>query len=199
MIKLQHLPVEGMDMAKITSPYGMRKHPFTEITKLHDGIDYGEPTGTPIYAVADGKVEVSKMQGNGLGWGNYIIIKHDGFWTLCAHLHTRKVYAGGNVKTGQLIGTVGSTGYSTGPHLHFSVYIDIWAKPRKSVDPEPLLAEIGKNMEVEKLRIMIAGKVKIVNAVNVEGNNYVKLRDLTDVIDVGYDVARKLPIVNSKS
>lgn len=197
MINLKNLPLRGLDPRKYSSPYGMRT--MRGVRKLHDGIDYPAPVGTPIYAVADGTVEVSKMNGGGGGWGNYVMIDHGGFRTNSAHMHTRKIYAGSKVKAGQLIGTVGNTGNSTGPHLHFSIYINPWASPRQSIDPLPRLKDVGEEaLQVKKVKMLIDGKIKLVDAVNIKNKNYVELRDLGDVIVVGYDPIKKLPIVDKR-
>ena len=105
----------------ITSPFGMRTNPFTGERSFHTGIDLAAPKGTPIYAAASGRI------GKRTGWsdiyGNEIIIQHGGGWkTGYHHLARMLVKAGQRVRKGQIIGYVGSTGYSTGPHLHWSVY-----------------------------------------------------------------------------
>ncbi|MBE7031327.1 MAG: hypothetical protein E7409_07925 [Ruminococcaceae bacterium] len=106
----------------ITSPYGMRFHPTLKVNKLHTGIDIGAGHGTAILAANDGKVIKA---GWGGGYGNYIVIDHGGgYSTLYAHASSLSVSAGQQVKRGQTIGKVGSTGFSTGPHLHFEVLIN---------------------------------------------------------------------------
>jgi len=111
-------PVDG----PITSGYGYRIHPIFGISRLHTGIDFSGPSGTPIYA-ADGGVVVS-AGGRG-GYGNATVVDHGGgMATLYAHQSRLGVSAGERVERGQVIGYVGSTGISTGPHLHFEVRID---------------------------------------------------------------------------
>lgn len=110
-----------------TSGYGLRWG------KLHKGIDIAAPIGTPIFAVADGEV-ISSDWNNG-GYGNLIEVKHEGgIITRYAHNKTNKVKKGDKVKQGQLIALMGSTGFSTGPHLHFEIH-----KEGEAIDPKPLI------------------------------------------------------------
>jgi murein DD-endopeptidase MepM/ murein hydrolase activator NlpD len=104
---------------RLTSAYGMRVNPVTGNLRLHEGIDLAAPAGTEVYATANGTVtEV----GYDSIYGNYVIIKHDGSWaSLYGHLQKAAVTLRTNVKSGMLIGWVGSTGQSTGPHLHFEL------------------------------------------------------------------------------
>lgn len=117
---------------RLSSPYGNRADPFTGVKKFHTGMDMAAPTGTPVKAALDGKVvAVSYNQ----VYGNYVIISHiNGYQSLYAHLHTATVKAGQYLQQGQKLGLVGSTGYSTGPHLHFTVY-----KNGKLVNPQELI------------------------------------------------------------
>ena len=115
------MPVNGY----ITSPFGMRVHPITGVYKLHDGVDFGAACGTPIYAAASGSVVEAGYSG---AWGNRIVVDHglvdgDGLATGYNHMSGLAV-SGGSVSRGQLLGWVGSTGYSTGCHLHFNVYVN---------------------------------------------------------------------------
>lgn len=106
-----------LEFSRITSGFGMRLHPIARQWRAHTGVDYAAPTGTPIRSVGDGVVEFAGMQ---RGYGNVAEIKHrDGKSTLYAHMHTIAVRKGQPVSQGQRVGTVGSTGWSTGPHLHF--------------------------------------------------------------------------------
>jgi murein DD-endopeptidase MepM/ murein hydrolase activator NlpD len=109
-------PVPGY----ITSPYGYRRSPFTGIRQFHSGLDIGSPQGTPVRAAMPGRVSTA-------GWddvlGNYVVISHhSGYRTLYGHMSVIRVKSGAYVGTGERIGDVGSTGLSTGPHLHFTVY-----------------------------------------------------------------------------
>jgi len=106
--------------SKLTSPYGYRTHPTTGQWKFHNGVDLANDRGTPIYAVRSGKVTVATY---GSTYGNYVTINHgDGFSSLYAHMTHSVVSKGDYVEKGQLIGYMGSTGRSTGPHLHFSIF-----------------------------------------------------------------------------
>ena len=112
----------------ITSPYGYRIHPVTGVKKFHKGIDYGAGYGTPIVASKSGTVIFSGVNG---GYGNCIMIDHgDGTVTLYAHNQSNYVSYGQAVTQGETIGTVGSTGVSTGPHLHFEIRVN-----GQTVDP----------------------------------------------------------------
>jgi murein DD-endopeptidase MepM/ murein hydrolase activator NlpD len=104
----------------ITSPYGYRPSPFTGVRQFHSGLDIGSPMGTPVRAAMAGRISaVGYNETN----GNYIVITHhSGYRTLYAHLSFVRVKSGTYVRTGDRIGDVGSTGQSTGPHLHFTVY-----------------------------------------------------------------------------
>lgn len=105
---------------KLYSGYGMRIHPIHKIKKMHYGIDFTAPRGTPIYATGNGKV--SKITKSRSGYGNRVMISHGyGYKTLYAHMNTIDVSKGQKVKKGDIIGTVGNTGSSTAPHLHYEV------------------------------------------------------------------------------
>ena len=105
---------------KLTSPFGYRTHPTTGQWKFHNGVDLANDQGTPIYAVRSGTVTVATY---GSTYGYYVTINHgDGFSSLYAHMTHYKVSKGQYVEKGQLIGYMGSTGRSTGPHLHFSIF-----------------------------------------------------------------------------
>ncbi|GHV68370.1 hypothetical protein AGMMS49928_07690 [Spirochaetia bacterium] len=109
-------PIRG----RLTSPFGWRNDPFTGVRRYHTAIDMAASTGTPVKAAMDGKVEVA---GYSATFGKYIILKHDnGYQSMYAHLSEASVNQGASVRQGSKIGEVGSTGYSTGPHLHFAVY-----------------------------------------------------------------------------
>ena len=112
-------PVPGHH--RITSPFGYRIHPILKYRKLHTGVDIGAPNGTPVVSAASGTVIASRFMG---GYGNCIMIDHGGMVTVYGHLSSRAVSAGQSVSAGQTIGYVGSTGMSTGAHLHFEVRIN---------------------------------------------------------------------------
>ena len=108
----------------MTSPYGYRVHPISGVTRLHNGVDLAAVTGTAIFAAKSGVVTTACV-GWGNGYGNHVVINHgDGFSTLYAHQSALNVYEGQVVAQGDVIGYVGSTGNSTGPHLHFTVFLN---------------------------------------------------------------------------
>lgn len=119
-------PVSGYT---VTSPFGMRVHPVLGVSRMHNGIDMACAQGTPIYATRAGKVTVASYQAGGAG--NYVSINHlDGFSSIYMHMTHYVVSAGQTVSQGQLIGYVGSTGLSTGPHLHFGIsYAGTYVNP----------------------------------------------------------------------
>lgn len=123
-----------LEHARVSSSYGMRDHPVLRKRARHNGIDLAAPTGTPIYATADGIVERANYFGS---YGNYIQIGHgNAIETRFAHLSRIIVSDGQQVRKGDLIGYVGSTGRSTGPHLHYEVRI-----AGEPVDPRPFMVE----------------------------------------------------------
>jgi murein DD-endopeptidase MepM/ murein hydrolase activator NlpD len=125
---LMRSPIDG---ARLSSPFGPRKHPILGYSRMHQGVDFAAPIGTPIYAAGDGVVELAEMKG---GYGNYILIRHDdGYDTAYAHLQAfaGEIKPGDRVRQGQIIGTVGTTGLSTGPHLHYEVHVG-----ETAVDPD---------------------------------------------------------------
>jgi murein DD-endopeptidase MepM/ murein hydrolase activator NlpD len=113
-------PVSNKDLKHLASGFGWRMHPVYKINRFHSGIDFTAPTGTEIYSTGNGVVERVEM--NGHGYGNNVIISHGfGYQTLYAHMSRIKVYQGQKISRGDLIGYVGSTGTSIGPHLHYEV------------------------------------------------------------------------------
>lgn len=110
-------PVAG----RVTSPFGRRRSPFSRRVNYHTGVDFGAPYGTPVHAAAAGTVI---QAGYHRGYGKLIIIEHGTYTTYYAHLRKYHVKKGDTVEKGQKIGEVGSTGYSTGPHLHFEIHKD---------------------------------------------------------------------------
>ncbi|HXI86244.1 MAG TPA: M23 family metallopeptidase, partial [Parvularculaceae bacterium] len=112
-----------VDATRISSRFGSREHPILGYVKMHKGVDFAAPTGTPVKAAGNGVVERANRFGS---FGNYIRIRHaNGYQTIYGHLHAfaRGVHAGSHVKQGQIIAYVGSTGRSTGPHLHYEVHL----------------------------------------------------------------------------
>ena len=116
-------PVRNENLKQMASGFGYRTDPFTKARKMHEGMDFTAKTGTPIYATGDGVV--ARADNTASGYGNHIVIRHGfGYETLYAHLSKYKARAGQRVKRGDVIGYVGSTGRSEGPHLHYEVHKD---------------------------------------------------------------------------
>jgi murein DD-endopeptidase MepM/ murein hydrolase activator NlpD len=115
-------PVSNKDLDRIASGFGMRIDPVYGTPKMHKGLDFTAPQGTPIYATGDGVVsEAGFSEG---GYGNHVVINHGyGYETLYGHMVRLKARAGQKVKRGEVIGWVGSTGKSTGPHCHYEVHV----------------------------------------------------------------------------
>jgi murein DD-endopeptidase MepM/ murein hydrolase activator NlpD len=157
-------PVDG---ARVSSGFGWRTHPIMGYSRLHKGIDFAAPTGTPIMAAGDGVVEFIGWRG---GYGNYIRIRHSNrYQTAYAHMsrfHPR-VRSGTRVSQGQTIGYVGSTGFSTGPHLHYEIHVN-----GAAVNPNDAKLPIGRQLagaqlvaferqvtQMRVLRPMTAGEI----------------------------------------
>ncbi|GAB4318794.1 MAG: M23 family metallopeptidase [Bacteroidales bacterium] len=122
-------PVNNKDLKRLSSYYGYRTDPIYKVRKFHPGIDFSAPVGTEIYATGDGVVKA--IYNSRRGYGNHLVIDHGyGYETMYAHVHEFKVRKGEHVRRGQLIATVGNTGKSTAPHLHY----EIW-KDGKKVNP----------------------------------------------------------------
>lgn len=116
-------PVNNEDLTRIASGYGYRTDPFTKVRKFHYGMDFTAPRGTPVYASGDGVV--IRADNHSTGYGNHIRIDHGyGYVSLYAHLYKYNVRVNQKVKRGDLIGFVGSTGRSEGPHVHYEVFKD---------------------------------------------------------------------------
>lgn len=136
---LMRTPIDG---ARISSGFGVRRHPVLGYTKMHKGMDFAAPTGTPIYAAGDGTVEKA---GRFSSYGNYVRIRHTGS-TKTAYAHMSRfakgVTPGTRVKQGQVIGYVGTTGRSTGPHLHFEVL-----ESGRQVNPRHMKTQQGESLK----------------------------------------------------
>jgi len=121
-----------IDAVAMTSGFGMRNHPILHKRSQHQGVDLAAPSGTPVYATADGLVGMAQRYSS---YGNYVQIEHGGeLQTRYAHLTSYTVHPGDMVQKGDLIGYVGSTGRSTGPHLHYEVRV-----AGVAVDPRPYM------------------------------------------------------------
>ena len=150
---LMKTPING---ARLSSSYGKRKHPILGYTKLHTGTDFAAPTGTPIMASGDGKVTKAGWCGGG---GNCVKIKHNSkYQTVYAHMSKfgRGIKKGVRVKQGQIIGYVGSTGMSTGPHLHYEVI-----ENGKKVNSQKLKLPSGKILKGKERKMFEIDKIKI--------------------------------------
>jgi len=116
-------PVKNENLKRIASGYGWRSDPFTKVKKFHNGMDFSAPRGTPVYATGDGRIE--RADNRSTGYGNHIRVDHGyGYTSLYAHLYKYNVRPGQRVKRGDVIGFVGSTGRSQGPHLHYEIFKD---------------------------------------------------------------------------
>lgn len=116
-------PINNEDLTRMASGYGWRSDPFTKARKMHYGMDFTAPKGTPIYATGDGRI--TRADNNSSGYGKHIRIDHGyGYLSLYGHLSQYNVKQGQKVKRGDLIGFVGSTGRSEAPHLHYEVWKD---------------------------------------------------------------------------
>jgi len=150
---LMKTPING---ARLSSPFGKRKHPILGFTKMHTGTDFAAPTGTPIMASGDGVVTRAQWCGGG---GNCVKIKHNSVYqTVYAHMSKfgRGIKKGVRVKQGQIIGYVGSTGLSTGPHLHYEVI-----ENGRKINSQKLKLPSGKTLKGEPRNKFEVNKIKI--------------------------------------
>ena len=138
---LMKTPLNG---ARLSSGFGNRKHPILGFTKMHKGIDFAAPIGTPIFAAGDGIIEYSGWKG---AYGKYIRIKHNGTFKT-AYAHLSKIYKkkGTRIKQGDIIGTLGSTGRSTGPHLHYEILVS-----GRQINPLRIKLPSGKQIPKNEL------------------------------------------------
>ena len=150
---LMKTPING---ARLSSPFGMRKHPIDGFNKMHRGTDFAAPMGTPIMASGDGVVIKAGWRGGG---GNCVKIKHNStYQTVYAHMSkfARGIKSGVRVKQGQTIGYVGSTGKSTGPHLHYEVIVN-----GKKVNSQKLKLPSGKILKGKERKLFETRKIKL--------------------------------------
>ena len=116
-------PVRNENLTRMASGFGYRTDPFTKVRKMHEGMDFTAKVGTPIFAAGD--AVVAQANNNASGYGNHVVLRHGyGYETLYAHLSKYNCKAGQRVKRGDIIGYVGTTGRSEGPHLHYEVHKD---------------------------------------------------------------------------
>ncbi len=140
-------PVTNEDLTRMASGYGWRSDPFTKVRKMHKGMDFTAPRGTPVYASGDGVV--IRADNRSSGYGRHIRIDHGyGYKTLYAHLYKYNVRKGQKVKRGDVIGFVGSTGRSQAPHLHYEVF-----KDDKRINP---INFYYGNLSAEEFAILLA-------------------------------------------
>lgn len=143
-----------LDGARITSSFGMRLHPILGFSRMHTGIDFGAPVGTPVYAAGDGVVEKAQWAG---GYGRWLQIRHNGqYETGYGHLSGWAVKQGQHVRQGQVVAYVGSTGLSTGPHLHYEVIIN-----GQKVNPAGVKVPAGTILAGRDLAAFKAEKARI--------------------------------------
>jgi len=150
---LMKTPING---ARLSSPFGMRKHPIDGFNKMHRGTDFAAPMGTPIMASGDGVITRARWCGGG---GNCVKIKHNStYQTVYAHMKNfaRRVKEGLRVKQGQIIGYVGSTGKSTGPHLHYEVI-----ENGKKINSQKLKLPSGKILKGKERKMFEVSKIKL--------------------------------------
>ena len=150
---LMKTPING---ARLSSPFGMRKHPIDGFNKMHRGTDFAAPMGTPIMASGDGVVKKAGWCGGG---GNCVKIRHNStYQTVYAHMSkfARGIKSGVRVKQGQVIGYVGSTGKSTGPHLHYEVIVN-----GKKVNSQKLKLPSGKILKGKERKLFETKKIKL--------------------------------------
>ncbi len=150
---LMKTPING---ARLSSPFGMRKHPIDGYNKMHKGTDFAAPMGTPIMASGDGVIKKAGWCGGG---GNCVKIRHNStYQTIYAHMSkfARGIKPGVRVKQGQTIGYVGSTGKSTGPHLHYEVIVN-----GKKVNSQKLKLPSGKILKGQERKIFETKKIKL--------------------------------------
>lgn len=150
---LMKTPING---ARLSSGYGMRRHPILGYSRMHQGTDFAAPTGTPILAAGDGTIVRAGPYG---GYGNYVRIRHaNGYETAYAHMSrfARGMRAGARVRQGQVIGYVGTTGRSTGPHLHYEVL-----QRGRQMNPMTLRVANGRNLEGRALELFMIERERI--------------------------------------
>jgi len=138
-------PISNKELTRLASGFGMRIHPIYKVKKMHTGIDFTAPRGTPIYSTGDGVVEEVRFEFG--GYGRQIVINHGfGYKTLYAHMEEFKVKVGDKVKRGDCIGYVGNSGLSTAPHLHYEVI-----KNGQKVNPVHYFFQDLNDEEYEKI------------------------------------------------
>ena len=147
-------PIDNRQLDRLHLRYGMRSHPLLDIDRQHKGLDFSAPIGTPVYATGDGRIEVAHFSTT---YGNVIYLNHGyGYQTRYAHMSKFNVKQGDRVKRGQIIGFVGNTGISVGPHLHYEVLfqnghinpINFFQRDLSNEEYERLIEKSAKNTEI---------------------------------------------------
>lgn len=192
---MTHLPVTPL---RITSRYGPRNTGIPGASTFHKGIDLGADRSkkeTSVHSVDDGVV-VQNYWNDYRGWT--VVVQHHEFSTLYQHLKEKSpLKVGQEIASGTVVGIMGNSSnpakLKTATHLHFEVHIN-----GEPVNPEPFLKNIKEYEMITKTKIEINGKIKEVDRILKNDENFVRLRDLSDVLHVEYDSQRKLPIVRRK-
>lgn len=172
---LMRTPING---ARLSSSFGRRRHPISGYSRLHKGTDFAAPTGTPIFAAGHGVVERASRYG---GYGNYVRIQHaNGYETAYAHMsrYGRGIRSGRRVRQGDIIGYVGSTGASTGPHLHYEVLLN-----GRHVNAMTLRLPTGRTLEGDLLEAFMARRAEI-DAMRLANEAPVEVAALEDPAEI---------------
>jgi len=165
---LMKTPIDG---ARISSSFGNRRHPILGYTRLHAGTDFAAPSGTPIYAAGSGTIEMAQRNGS---FGNYVRIRHaNGYQTAYAHMrgYGRGIRKGVRVRQGQVIGYVGTTGRSTGPHLHYEVIHN-----GNKVNPQRIRVPTGRTLSGQQLAAFQEARTNI-NTMMAEAPSMTRLAE----------------------
>lgn len=155
---LMRTPVDG---ARLTSKFGVRRHPILGYNKLHRGVDFGAPSGTPVMAAGNGTVDMAGWHG---GYGRYVRLRHaNSYRTAYAHLSrfARGISRGTRVRQGQIIGYVGSSGRSTGPHLHYEVLVNT-----KQINPMGVKLPTGRHLAGKDLAAFQSEVARVAELLN---------------------------------
>ncbi len=168
--QLMRTPIDG---ARLSSGYGMRRHPILGYTKMHKGVDFAAPSGTPVMASGNGVVKMARWYG---GYGNFIELKHtNAFATGYGHLSrfARGIKPGAKVRQGQVIAYVGTTGRSTGPHLHYEVLLK-----EKQINPMGVKLPTGRELTGNDMLAFQANVARIQQSLSSEASQVAQARML---------------------
>ena len=140
-------PIKNKELTRLASGFGRRIHPIYKVKRMHWGLDFSAPRGTPVYATGDGTVKYAKKSYLNSGYGNQVEVNHEfGYVTKYAHMQEIVVRKGQNVRRGQLIGYVGSSGGSTAPHVHYEII-----KNGKKINPIQYIIQDVTDEDYQKL------------------------------------------------